>query len=43
MGVHLFVGEFWHVGNDDWREQLKYANSFLRLKMDLSKGNNLDG
>lgn len=42
MGVRLFVGEFWHVGNDDWREHLKSANSFLRLKMDLSKGNDLN-
>ena len=42
MGVHLFVGEFWHVGNDDWKEQLKNANSFLRSKMELSRGNNLN-
>jgi len=42
MGVHLFVGEFWHVGNDDWLKQLKDANSFLRSKMDKSRGNNLD-
>jgi len=33
MGVGLFVGEFWYVGNDDWREQLAFANRFLREKM----------
>jgi len=33
MGVGLFVGEFWYVGNDDWREQLEFANRFLRDKM----------
>ena len=36
MGVHLFVGEFWHVENDDWRDQLVFANSFLRSKMTLA-------
>jgi predicted hexulose-6-phosphate isomerase len=34
MGVGLFVGEFWHVGNDDWREQLAFANRFLRERME---------
>jgi len=33
MGVGLFVGEFWYVGNDDWREQLVFANRFLRENM----------
>lgn len=33
MGVGLFVGEFWYVGNDDWREQLKFASRFLRERM----------
>ena len=33
MGVGLFVGEFWYVGNDDWREQLAFANRFLRDTM----------
>lgn len=32
MGVSLFVGEFWYVGNEDWQSQLKYANEFLRGK-----------
>ncbi|OQY32542.1 MAG: L-ribulose-5-phosphate 4-epimerase [Spirochaetaceae bacterium 4572_59] len=33
MGTALFVGEFWYVGNEDWREQLKFSNNFLRSKM----------
>ncbi len=32
MGVRLFVGEFWYVGNKDWQNQLKFANNFLRGK-----------
>jgi L-ribulose-5-phosphate 3-epimerase len=32
MGVNLFVGEFWHVGNADWADQLAFANNFLRTK-----------
>ncbi len=41
-GVYLFVGEFWHVGNDDWREQLTYASKFLRSKKKLSIGSKKD-
>lgn len=33
MGVNLYVGEFWYVGNDDWREQLKSANVFLKSQL----------
>lgn len=33
MGVNLFVGEFWYVGNEDWQYQLKFANEFLRDKL----------
>jgi L-ribulose-5-phosphate 3-epimerase len=32
MGVSLFVGEFWYVGNEDWQNELKAANDFLRDK-----------
>ncbi len=32
MGVKMFVSEFWHTGNRDWKEQLKFASSFLRSK-----------
>ena len=34
MGVRLFVGEFWYVNNDDWREVLAQNNSFLRSYLD---------
>lgn len=33
MGINLFVGEFWYVGNEDWQYQLKSANDFLRSKL----------
>ena len=33
MGINLFVGEFWYVGNEDWQCQLKFANDFLRSKL----------
>ena len=33
MGINLFVGEFWYVGNDDWKYQLRFANNFLRTKL----------
>ena len=33
MGVSLYVGEFWHDGNEDWQLQLKLANEFLRAKI----------
>ncbi len=34
MGVNLFVGEFWYIGNEDWKNQLSIANDFLRDKLD---------
>jgi L-ribulose-5-phosphate 3-epimerase len=36
MGVNLYVGEFWYVGNDDWQYQLKYAKDFLKDKLEKS-------
>lgn len=30
QGVALFVGEFWYVGNPDWKTDLVFANDFLR-------------
>lgn len=33
LGVNLYVGEFWYVGNDDWKDQLKSANTFLKSKL----------
>lgn len=34
MGVRLFVGEFWYIGNEDWKQQLKFSNSFLKTRLD---------
>lgn len=30
LGVRLFVGEFWHLGEENWPEVLKDNNLFLR-------------
>jgi L-ribulose-5-phosphate 3-epimerase len=32
LGVKMFVSEFWYTGNEDWKEQLKFANKFIRSK-----------
>ncbi len=32
MGVGLFVGEFWHMPDSDWQQQLTFASKFLRSK-----------
>jgi predicted hexulose-6-phosphate isomerase len=32
MGVKLFVGEFWHNPDTDWKHQLTFANQFIRSK-----------
>lgn len=32
LGVRMFVSEFWYTGNEDWKEQLGFANQFLRSK-----------
>jgi L-ribulose-5-phosphate 3-epimerase UlaE len=29
-GVRMFVGEFWHTGEENWRELLRGNNIFLR-------------
>ena len=34
LGVRMFVGEFWYVGQEDWRETLKQNNIFLRKVLD---------
>ncbi|MCL2708130.1 MAG: L-ribulose-5-phosphate 3-epimerase [Defluviitaleaceae bacterium] len=34
QGVGLFVGEFWHKGEKNWRELLSEANVFLRDKIE---------
>ena len=30
QGVSLFVGEFWYVGQSEWKEDLMFANTYLR-------------
>ena len=32
LGVKIYVSEFWYTGNDDWQNQLKFANQFLKSK-----------
>lgn len=35
LGVRSFVGEFWYTGEEqDWAEQLRFANKFLREKLE---------
>ncbi len=30
LGVRSFVGEFWDVGSETWKEDLRFASTFLR-------------
>lgn len=34
LNVRLFVGEFWYLGEEDWMDNLKFADSFLRKRLD---------
>jgi predicted hexulose-6-phosphate isomerase len=34
LGVRLFVGEFWHTGEPDWRKTLASSERFLRQALD---------
>jgi L-ribulose-5-phosphate 3-epimerase/hexulose-6-phosphate isomerase len=34
LGVRMFVGEFWHTGEENWRGTLKENNRFLRNILD---------
>lgn len=34
LGVRMFVGEFWDVGNPTWKEDMEFASKFLRGKLD---------
>lgn len=34
QGVALFTGEFWYVGNPDWKAELIFANAYLRKKIE---------
>lgn len=34
LGVSMFTGEFWYVGQEDWKDICKQANMFLRKHLD---------
>lgn len=34
MNVKLFVGEFWYTGSETWKDDLLFANAFLRIYLD---------
>lgn len=34
MGVWIFTAEFWYLGNDDWRGDLRYAREFIEKTID---------
>ena len=34
LGVRLFVGEFWYVGQENWKEDCKFAATFLKGYLD---------
>jgi predicted hexulose-6-phosphate isomerase len=36
LGVRMFVGEFWHTGEQNWRELLGENNRFLRNVLDTA-------
>ena len=33
LGVRKYVTEFWYVGNENWREEIKFANKFMSEKV----------
>jgi len=34
LGIRMFVGEFWYIGSPEWEKDLKFANDFLREKIE---------
>lgn len=34
LGVRMYVGEFWYIGNPEWRKDCADAVTFLRSKLD---------
>ena len=34
MGVRKFVTEFWYLGGEKWKEDLAFANKFMRDLLD---------
>ena len=41
LGVRRYVGEFWYIGGTQWKEDLAFANSFLRKYLDAVQNNNV--
>ena len=37
LGVRMFVGEFWHKGEEDWKAVLRSNNAFLREAISRGK------
>ncbi|URZ18095.1 L-ribulose-5-phosphate 3-epimerase [Clostridium felsineum] len=33
LGVRKYVAEFWYVGSENWREEIKFANRFMSEKI----------
>lgn len=38
QGVRRFVAEFWYTGSEDWRGDAKFANTYVRGKIDAAFG-----
>ncbi len=36
QGVRRYVGEFWYLGSESWRDDVSYASTFLRSKIDAA-------
>lgn len=36
QGVRRFVAEFWYTGSEDWRVDTKFANTYVRGKIDAA-------
>jgi len=34
LGVRMFTGEFWYVGQEDWQKTCMNASAFLRKQLD---------
>ena len=36
QGVRRYVGEFWYLGSESWRDDVSFASAFLRGKLDAA-------
>ena len=36
QGVRRYVGEFWYLGSESWRDDVSFASTFLRGKLDAA-------